>query len=984
MTPWTLQYTLEGTEVPTDADYNELEIATADFLESFMEAGFNDSPVNFADMSTSLARFNDVGIPLVDVAYEAEAAFCDDGVVPNQAQLDVILQQAFSGESLIQYEMVLQSLSLMNPFASTISVVFTRGDMPRTESTRSSSGSSSSSRSSAIPGIAVGAVTLLLAFVSAFVFRNRRNSFIRDKEDGEKSRLTGFTESGEDTITANSSLFGRLWKRDDDENDEERALNSTFSHEDSSVYTTNRKQYDYVEKAKRELNTAGSFGSNFSFRTPEEMAHTARSFNIELVPRESQSDDDSKEGSGALASRRSKNAPERRCDSKKPRPWQKRVSLSRYRKKRTAKVRSKESSQASTETSSLQDEESIAHLFGDDYSQSDADLETMSLLSANDKFNKDVASKQAVHETIHEASEDEESCESNCEESDSNSRASSNQTSSCELETISTFGSSYRIRTMSTAASDDESEKFERVMSEDEYSSSHDRYEKEEVERRIKEKKIELAEKRQASDHARQVAEEAIRKVDVYQKEKEARLAAELDGVQAQMKREEDLRLKEEKRLVEARVELELRIESERLERLEAERRKIKERKRTKQALRQAGDEKRAAEERRLDEKTKLTAAEPARRASKREAEEKLVIKKNEELKRKSKDLERQKRDLQERIRVQQERRKSEEDQREVEAATLENGASTEAHSKAADKQQFDGNRESARSQKRAIEKLLEKEKQLEAKVSHRRNFSELPYDSKDMDDEHQSLQEESSSSAHQSTASSLRSDFPDIDLDVSGEDFSIRSEISLVSRKTVSRESEQKKDDASQSIGVNDLVPVESSRPWNRESNKRDKMVKRVSAATFIPPWSDSSQSAHRARLEGMHHGNRRHGDRDRHGSIGRLDRGQRRSSRRIGQELDSSSSGRSSYGRSMSKKEMSYRKYRTRNPKNNEGNPWWMPNDDDDAKTVQSRGSFARRGLPVTNRARGYSDEDSSTHASSISSDSRSSGYIKSILPR
>jgi hypothetical protein len=139
LSPYVISYKVTDDRVPFTRDY----VAVVNLTDVFLRGFFTDlfSGVNFATLDFFETFFLNAVYrrdqPIV-MEYESTAFFDKESAnIPYSADLDALLRQAFLGQSLANYTLLLQGLNETNPFSTTTTVTqmnFTSSDSPDTES----------------------------------------------------------------------------------------------------------------------------------------------------------------------------------------------------------------------------------------------------------------------------------------------------------------------------------------------------------------------------------------------------------------------------------------------------------------------------------------------------------------------------------------------------------------------------------------------------------------------------------------------------------------------------------------------------------------------------------------------------------------------------------------------------------------------------------------------------------------------------------
>ena len=196
LSPYFLFYEIEQTRIPNLDDYSQLGLFTSEYLDVYFRVVFADTfNVSYVSSMTEVtgSEFR-LGQP-TRVDYSSTMSFAaDSAMIPELADLDVLLRSAFEGGNAATYvTAVTNRLDASNIFSTTTSISFEVAPPPAGGTERR-----------VATGIAIGsaaaAFVLLLAVVAAY----RKH---RKEEDHEKllEHLEQHDDAG-DTITDDRTL----------------------------------------------------------------------------------------------------------------------------------------------------------------------------------------------------------------------------------------------------------------------------------------------------------------------------------------------------------------------------------------------------------------------------------------------------------------------------------------------------------------------------------------------------------------------------------------------------------------------------------------------------------------------------------------------------------------------------------------------------------------------------------------------------------
>jgi hypothetical protein len=228
--PYTLAYTIEDNEVPTEADWAQVADVTRVYLEEFMIDEFSQTSLtNLDDFITDLERI----VPATAVprgVYRSTGLFNPSSIfLPTVRELNDLVDDAFKGDNLSEYLRRVRSLPNGNAFTNTISISKGLSDILAPRSGESAEAAGSSFVKAGVGAAAAGFVVLAAGLL--LLKRKREDEGLEDPYEKNFGRnLKGdATVAGE---TCNMSLDGSTaWRKESPYADSDADMDDEFEDE---------------------------------------------------------------------------------------------------------------------------------------------------------------------------------------------------------------------------------------------------------------------------------------------------------------------------------------------------------------------------------------------------------------------------------------------------------------------------------------------------------------------------------------------------------------------------------------------------------------------------------------------------------------------------------------------------------------------------------------------------------------------------------
>lgn len=203
-------YSIAQTTIPLVTEVDQVVTTTADFLTSYMESNLVGLSSFVTSSTSNHFRF---GQPY-EIDYFSEASF-SSGTVPTQAELDALLQTAFSGTNLVDYIGLLQNLP-NNIFNTVSNVQLSQqtgtsnaksggNQAPSTAPFNTSTGRSSSDSNGANAGLIAASVAggILVLVFGVLFYNNKQGEHTHLLSPDEKGHMT----IADDTFEGTSTIY---------------------------------------------------------------------------------------------------------------------------------------------------------------------------------------------------------------------------------------------------------------------------------------------------------------------------------------------------------------------------------------------------------------------------------------------------------------------------------------------------------------------------------------------------------------------------------------------------------------------------------------------------------------------------------------------------------------------------------------------------------------------------------------------------------
>ena len=178
---FTLYYTIEQFRLPLPSEFAAVAALTEAHVTPFYESGFDDDElVTYFNSATVLEStdFN-FGEP-VGITYISTLIFTQDSFIPRGEEVEALIEQAFSGSNLQEYEDDITGLPPSNLFSTTTEITLTTGEETSTRGGIAGVVSSPSVQRIAL-GAGVGAAVAALA-IAGLVYSHRRHEVQKDRQ----------------------------------------------------------------------------------------------------------------------------------------------------------------------------------------------------------------------------------------------------------------------------------------------------------------------------------------------------------------------------------------------------------------------------------------------------------------------------------------------------------------------------------------------------------------------------------------------------------------------------------------------------------------------------------------------------------------------------------------------------------------------------------------------------------------------------------
>lgn len=210
-TPFSVTYTLDPVNNPSEASFNEVADLTLAYLQSYFESFFGDTPFSvLIKFFGSQVGNTGTGDP-ARIGFDVTAIFTDDSeIVPSQSDIDVLIDTALSEPAVQALLDQLRALGVQNPFSNTVTVDYSTDNIPtatvNSQVSMNENVEGSNAPSSVVFLIsAATAVAVFAAIIIVMVHRRRANA-AKTERDCFKAEAVEAAEKAEKYVDCRGAM----------------------------------------------------------------------------------------------------------------------------------------------------------------------------------------------------------------------------------------------------------------------------------------------------------------------------------------------------------------------------------------------------------------------------------------------------------------------------------------------------------------------------------------------------------------------------------------------------------------------------------------------------------------------------------------------------------------------------------------------------------------------------------------------------------